>query len=234
MQNENVSGAMTPSQDVRKERFEIILTFNDYIVCQRYFKINGLKNNIFKSIKFVNTLNNCVGLIENDLKLKSNLYNIYTAPHVFSAKDEFKCWINGTFNKLDVPSFVLLRDTQETYVWNGEKLELYNKRFNSGDYMDVDDGTDEMDNIIKFSFIDDGRVVYSKMIDGNNYPRFIRSNIDLSNSKNRYDSNLKPYEHYLVKLLTKNREDLIPVIINEICDVCSTESKNKNNNNNNE
>ena len=222
--NNEVMGGIAPNlQDVRKERFEIILTINDNIVCQRYFKINGLKNNAFKSNKFRNAIEYCVGLIQNDLKLKSNLYNCYTAPQIFNNLDEFNGWISH--HHLRVPEYVLFRDTKQVYVWDGDKLKLYEKRFNVSDYITIEE--EIAPNDIKFSFLDDGNIIFSETWDGNNYPRFIRNNIDLSNSKNRYDSNVKPYESYLIKLLTKNREDLIPLIINKICDVCSNDSKTK-------
>ncbi len=224
MINEVMEGVVPNAQDVRKERFEIILTINDNIVCQRYFKINGLKNNAFKSRKFRNAIEYCVGLIQNDLKLKSNLYLCYTAPQIFNNLEEFNEWI--TRHYLRVPEYVLFRDTKQVYVWDGEKLKLYEKRFNVSDYITVDE--EIVPNDIKFSFLDDGNIIFSETWDGNNYPRFIRNNIDLSNSKNRYDSNVKPYESYLIKLLTKDREDLIPLIINKICDVCSNDSKIKN------
>lgn len=232
MINENVVGNSAPSQDVRKERFEIVLTINDSIICQRYFKINGLKNNVFKSYKFVQTLNYCVNLIENDLKLKTNLYNIYTAPQVFNNMEEFNNWKANPYHKFDSPLYILLRDTEEVFVWDGDKLTAFNKRFNVNDYITNKNEEEELPNTLKFTFMDEGRIVYSKIWDGNNYPRFIRNNIDLSNSKNKYDGNLKPYEHYLIKLLTKGREDLIPIIINEICDFCSNDNKAKTNKNN--
>ena len=62
------------------------------------------------------------------------------------------------------------------------------------------------------------------MWDGNVYPRFVRNNIDLSNSKNRYDDD-KPYEAFLLKTLISDRSDLVSPIINEICDVCSMNSR---------
>ena len=229
MINEINEGVMPVAQDVRKERFEIILTINDNIICQRYFKINGLKNNPFKSRKFRNAIEYCANLIQNDLKLKSNSYNCYTAPQIFNNVEEFQNWIPNHY--LRVPEYVLFRDTKQVYVWDGEKLKLYDKRFNVSDYITTDE--EVVPNDIKFSFLDDGNVIYSKVWDGNAYPRFIRNNIDLSNSKNRYDSNVKPYESYLIKLLTKDREDLIPMIINEICDVCSSEPKVKVENNTN-
>jgi hypothetical protein len=155
------------------------------------------------------------------------LYNCYTAPQIFNNVEEFQNWIPN--HHLKVPEYVLFRDTKQVYVWDGEKLKLYDKRFNVSDYITTDE--EVVPNDIKFSFLDDGNIIYSKTWDGNVYPRFIRNNIDLSNSKNRYDSNAKPYESYLIKLLTKDRGDLIPMIINEICDVCSSEIRVKAENN---
>ena len=185
MINEISTGSSVPSQEVRKERFEIVLTINDSIICQRYFKINGLKNNVFKSYKFVQTLNYCVNLIENDLKLKTNLYNIYTAPQVFNNMEEFNNWKANPYRKFDSPLYILLRDTEEVFVWDGDKLSAFNKRFNVNDYIGSKNDEEELPNTLKFTFMDEGRVVYSKIWDGNNYPRFIRNNIDLSNSKNK-------------------------------------------------
>ena len=147
MINEINEGVMPVAQDVRKERFEIILTINDNIICQRYFKINGLKNNPFKSRKFRNAIEYCANLIQNDLKLKSNLYNCYTAPQIFNNADEFRNWIPNHY--LRVPEYVLFRDTKLVYVWDGEKLKLYDKRFNVSDYITTDE--EIVPNDIKFS-----------------------------------------------------------------------------------
>lgn len=217
----NEANVTSPVQDIRRERFEFVLKINDFIVCQRFFKINRLRNNALKSLELTDSLNYCVRLIQNDLKSKSNLYNWYTAPQVFNDREEFNLWIAK--HVLDIPCFVAFRDTKEVFVWNGEELTLYEKRFNVGDYISTDSEVEEQQNVLKFEFLDDGKLVYSRIWDANVYPRFIRNNIDLSNSKNKYDSDMKPFESFLVKILIKDKTDLVSQIINEICDVCSME-----------
>ena len=217
----NEANVTSPSQDIRRERFEFVLKINDFIVCQRFFKINRLRNNALSSLELTDSLNYCVQLIQNDLRSKSNLYNWYTAPQIFENRDEFDSWIRN--NKLDIPYFVILRDSKEVFVWNGEDLTLYEKRFNVGDYVSNEGDVEETQNTLKFEFLDDGKLLYSRIWDANVYPRFIRNNIDLSNSKNKYDAEMKPFESFLVKLLIKDKSDLVSQIINEICDVCSLE-----------
>lgn len=209
------------TQDIRRERFEFVLTINDFIVCQRYFKILGLKNISLHSNELYETLDYCVRLIQNDLKSKTNLYNWYTAPQVFQNREEYDAWIPT--HKLDEPSFVVFRDTEETFIHSSDGLEPYDKRYNSFDYAGNRD--DETPNVIKFSFMDNGKVIYCKSWDGNQYPRFIRNNIDLSNSKNRYSDEGKPFESFLMKILNKDKTDTVSAIINEICNVCSMDNK---------
>lgn len=211
----------SPSQDVRKERFEFVLKINEFIVCQRYFKIPAMvRTSALHSEEMLDTLNYCVSLIQADLRNKSNLYYHYTAPQVFNNVDEYEKWIPN--NKLDVPSYVVFRDTETTHIWDGEKLTPYDRYFNVGDYITQKDG-DETPNTLKFEVLDNGKPIYSRIWDANVYPRFIRNNIDLSNGKNKYSFEEKPFEHLLVKLLNKDRQDLVFKIINEICELFTTE-----------
>lgn len=221
MVNETVVNG--PIQDVRKERFEFVLSINEFIVCQRYFKIPAkVRTSDLHSMEMKEVLDYCVGLIQRDLRSKSNMYYHYTAPRVFNNVEEFNYWIPN--NKIDVPSYVVLRDTESTYVWDGEKLKNYDRYFNVGDYITLKN-SDEMSNTLKFEMMDNGKPIYTRIWDGNNYPRFIRNNIDLSNSKNKYTFDEKPFEHLLVKLLNKEREDLVSKIINEICSLFTSEEK---------
>lgn len=223
MNENNVENVNTP-QEIRRERFEFVLTINDNIVCQRYFKILGLKNLALNSNELYETLDYCVQLIQSDLRSKTNLYNWYTAPMVFNDMDEYNKWISNPNNHIENVSFVVFRDTEETYVYSDMKLHKFDKRFNTSDY--ISDRTDDVPCDLKFTFLDNGRIIYSKIWDGNDYPRFIRNNIDLSNSKNKYEDDGKAYEAFLIKVLTNNRKDLVPVIINEICEACSADPKN--------
>ena len=224
MTNEAIAAQTNQQQEIRRERFEFILTINDYIVCQRYFKIPNVKNSALHSNELHDTLDYCVGLIQADLNSKTNLYNWYTAPTVFKNVDEYNSWIsNHGINSIENVSYVAFKDTEVVFVYSEGKLHKFDKRFNLSDYISNRDGDAQCD--LKFTFMDNGKIIYSKMWDGNDYPRFIRNNIDLSNSKNRYADDGKQYESSLIKLLTKDRIDLVPKIISEICDTCSMESK---------
>lgn len=221
MVNETVTSS--PIQDTRKERFEFVLSINEFIVCQRYFKIpTKVRTSDLHSLEMKETLDDCVGIIQRDLRSKSNMYSHYTSPQVFNNIDEFTSWI--PHNKLDVPSYVVFRDTETVYVWDGECLKLYERYFNMGDYITLS-GSEETPNVLKFEVLDNGKPIYSRIWDGNDYPRFIRNNIDLSNSKNKYTFEEKPFEHLLVKLLNKDRGDLVSKIINEICSLFTSEDK---------
>ena len=210
-------------QESRKERFEFVLTINDFIVCQRYFKIPNVKNLALHSVELHETLDYCVSLIQADLRNKTNLYNHYTAPQVFASKEEFETWNANPYHVLKNPTFVVFKDTEETFVYADRKLTPFEKRFNVSDYISTREGETQCD--LKFTFLDNGKIIYSKAWDGNDYPRFIRNNIDLSNSKNRYVEDGKQFESSMIKLLIKDRNDLVPQIINEISDACSADPK---------
>ena len=226
----NETNVTFPKGDLRKERFEFVLTINNSIVCQRYFKINRLRKNALQSLELTDTLNYCVQLIQRDLKDKSNLYNIYTAPQIFANRDEFNTWmVNHTLKPV---TFVLFKDTEEVFVWSGDTLIPFDKRFNVSDYTETRDNIEGAPYTLCFTFIDNGkdyqtnelkRVVYSRIWDGTDYPKFIRGNIDLSNSKNKFNMELRPFDAVLTSLLNKERGDLVSTIIDEICDVCSDE-----------
>ena len=227
----NETNVTSPRGDMRRERFEFVLTINNSIVCQRYFKINKLRKNALYSTELFDTLNYCVQLIQRDLSNKSNLYNAYTAPQILNNREQFDEWI--THNTLKPTTFVLFKDTEEVFVWSGEELIPFEKRFNVSDYTETRDSIEGAPYILCFTFIDNGKdyqtneqkhVLFSRIWDGADYPKFIRTNIDLSNNKNKYNMELRPFDAVLTNLLNKGRADLVSTIIDEICDVCSDES----------
>ena len=57
-----------------KERFQFLLWINDNIICQRYFKIMGYNNDSIGSEELIETLEECVSMIKDDLHYKSFLY----------------------------------------------------------------------------------------------------------------------------------------------------------------
>ena len=54
-----------------KERFEFLLYINGKIVCQRYFNIPNFNENSLKSLELKELAEDCVWLIEDDLKEKT-------------------------------------------------------------------------------------------------------------------------------------------------------------------
>lgn len=204
----------------KRERFEFILTVNDNIVCQRYFRINNFKWRSLTSNELFETFEHCVKLIKNDLKRKSNVFLWNTAPFVFKNKEEM---LEHAYR---VPSaaYVILQDTDTAYTWTGSKLEPYEGYYNKADYLKTENDTPC---VLKFAFLDSGKEILSTIWDGNIYPRFVRTNIDLSNSKNKYDGNgtiFAPFECALIRMMTDGQPDLIPQIVKEFCICCSYEN----------
>ena len=207
---------------LKKEQFEFILTINGNIICQRYFRINGFKREAYSSIELVEAIDNCVDLINADLKAKTEIYLLNTAPKVFKDKDEMNAWAEKHRGERFVrPVYVVLSNADGTYVWDGEEMTPYEKNFNKVDY--VQDAENEQEYTLKFAFCDNGREVCSKCWDANVYPRFIRSNIDISNSKNKYNVEgvFMSVERFIINEFIESQPDLIPILVKELCSVCS-------------
>jgi len=202
-----------------KERFEFILTVNGNIACQRYFKINGYNEKSANSAQLVEAIDYCVSLINKNIRDKANIYNYLTAPQVYKNREEMESHVASA--KLDVPSFIILSDENKVLVWDGVNTNGYEKSFNVSDYGHPEDANGEC--ILKFRFLDNGREVKSVTWDASNNPRFVKNNIDLSNSRNRFDPNNSPIEYFIVREFNAGRKDIIPEIIRTICVACSSE-----------
>lgn len=208
----------------KKEDFEFILTINDNIICQRYFRINGFKKESYSSMDLVRAIDDCVNLIDNDLKVKTQIYYEATSPQVFQDKEEMEQWgERHRGESVDMPIYVVLEDDDSTYIWDGNDFSLYERNFNKSDYVETDEENNQY--ILKFSFRDNGVEKCSKIWDASVYPRFVRTNIDLSNSKNKYrtDGVFAPVEKSVIDMFIESQKDLIPLIVKELCDVCSYE-----------
>lgn len=204
------------NSQLKKERFEFVLTINGFIVCQRYFHISRFKEASLGSNELRNTIYECVDIIKSDLKAKSNIYLWYTEPQHFSNEAQMRKWEARPTFRLEVPSFAVLDDTGETFVWGGSKMEPYGKP--------VTKSEDDAPCVLKFAFLDNGNEISSYSWDGKVYPKFVRTNIDLSNSSNRYsgDNIYAPMEEFLIDRFIASQENIIPKIIRKICNICST------------
>ena len=240
----------TVKQDGQFEKYpySFELRINDNIVCQRYFKINGFREASLESKELTDTLRYCAQLIKDDLRSKSNLYYEYTAPQIF--KDEAQMreweWWNArrymsleditkelgddtiferkyTFT-IEPCSYVILEDEDKTFFWNGSEMEPYNKYFDRNEYLPATlRNAYDTPCTLKLAFLVNDVEICSTIWDGNVYPRFIRTNIDLSNSKNKYKTGDKfsPFEAAMVDIMHEQHKDLIPVIVREFCLTCS-------------
>lgn len=210
------------NSQAKKERFEFVLTVNGNIICQRYFRINNFKERSLGSVQLTEAIEDCVNYINSDLKEKSNIFLWYTAPQVFSNKEEMNAWVENPTFDIEVPEFVVLNDSDEIFTWNGSKMVPYNKPFNKSEYVKCDEAK-VTPCVLKFAFLDNGREIRSIAWDGNVFPKFVRSNIDISNSKNKYkvDDVYAPMEEFIVDRYIASMEDIIPTIVKRICNACS-------------
>lgn len=205
------------NSQLKKERFEFVLTINGYIICQRYFHINRFKEASIGSNELRATVQDCVKLIKEDLNAKSRIYLWYTEPQHFNNEAQLVKWLKNPTFRLESPSFIVLDDTNESYVWNGTKVERYDKPV-------ITKNDDDAPCVLKFAFLDNGEEISSYAWDAKVYPKFVRTNIDLSNSSNRYanDAVHAPMEEFLMERFIASQENLIPVIIRNLCRVCSS------------
>lgn len=206
---------------LKKERFEFKLTVNGNIICQRYFRINGFKNEVYGSLDLVDAIESCVKMINDDLCDKSRIFLEDTAPQVLKDQQQFEEWLKKNSSNKNLPDFVLIEYPEMVYYRTNGSYKAYEKPFNRYDY--VADKQNETKAQFKFSFLDNGREVAAKVWDGDIYPRFIRTNVDLSNSRNKYrQGNLfAPVESYMIDVFINTKTDLIPSIVRELCNVCS-------------
>ena len=99
---------------MRKERsnkFEFVFYINENIICQRYFSVRDYNPEIKNSMDIVWTAEECVTIIQDDLKAKcvDYLYNYYNA-YVVQTKDQVNPNGINIFEKEDVYDFEIKID----------------------------------------------------------------------------------------------------------------------------
>lgn len=172
-----------------RERFQFQLRVNDNIICQRYFKIIRYNSDSLCSRELYMTLDSCVETIQKDLEAKSRVY----------------LWnVSGGKSKL-----------------TGYAKDENGKPINPVEYIDVpakewdeDEIVNPWDVTFSFIFLVDDNIVYNRIWDGSQYPKYVRNSVDITNSKSPY---------IMVQIMNNGREDLVVDIIKRICDVCSNE-----------
>lgn len=209
--------------DFKKDRFEFMFKINGNIICQRYFYINGFKKKSLNSLELVYGVRDCVNLIKKDLREKSAIFQWNTTPQIYKDEEQMYSFIENGKTDLEVPSYIILEDSDKVFVWDGKGVNACECQINREDY--IPSSKDEPCTL-SFSFLVGGREVVTEVWDGNIYPRFVRNNIDITNSKNRYEGGeiYAPFEATIIKLMIANREDLVPKLIDIIVNACSNEN----------
>lgn len=208
------------ANDAYWERFQFILSVNDDIICQRYFRINGYNRDMMHTEEFKMVMDGCVNMIKSDLNYKSFVY--------LSCTRETPIKLTGFVKDVN--------NEQDVYCLTDDRIQgtvkLSDGRVIEKTYMDPpkDDGEwkdsplGEWEVTFKFQFLVDSKPVYERIWDGSQYPKYVRNSVDLSNSdapwRDKDQSNLY-FNVWLTKQMNNGRRDLTWKIIRNICDIMS-------------
>lgn len=206
-----------------KEPYEFRLLIGDSIICQRYFKINNFNQTSLTSMELTDTIRMCANMINEDLKSKTRVYTWYMAPLVFDDVDEMYAWFsNPEHSKVRAFENIFLRnENSKEYLWDGEKLIEFDKKINDGTFTAPLSDKDTLTYELAF-YVNEKKIV-STIFDGV-YPYYIRRNIDLSNTRGKFegeDMTRVSFENYILNRLVSGRQDLIKKVVKEICYTCS-------------
>lgn len=212
-----------------KEPYEFRLLIGDNIICQRYFRINNFNQNSLSSTELTETLRRCANMIDSDLKSKTRVYTWYMSPLVFNTEKEMKEWFSNpnNFYRVRICENVVVKDANSSeFMWDGKNLIPCDKKVCDNTF--IADLNDKDIITYEFAFYVNGEKHTSVSFEGV-YPYYIRRNIDLSNTKGKFegeDISRLSFESYLLNHLVSGRQDLIKKIVKEICTVCSVQENN--------
>lgn len=214
-----------------KEPYEFRLLIGDNIICQRYFRIFNFNPASLCSSELTDTVRRCAKMIDDDLKSKSRVYSWYMAPLVFNNEEEMRSWFsnhNNTFHQNSLKNArigenIIFKDgTDCNFSWDGEKIITTDKPFEDTTF--TSELTDKDVITYEFAFYVNDKKVISTTFDGI-YPSFVRRNIDLSNTRGKFegeDLSKLSFESYILHCLVNGRQDLIKRIVREFCTTCSS------------
>lgn len=207
-----------------KEPYEFRLLIGDSIICQRYFKINNFNKSSLSSLELCDVIRLCAELIDEDLKSKTRVYTWHMTPLIFDNEEQMRTWFDNPKNSSTVRFYesIVLRDNENVeYAWDGENIVKCDKKFTDGTF--TNKLTDKDTVTYEFAFLINGKKVASTIFNGV-YPYYIRRNIDLSNTRGKFDGEditRLGFESYILNRLVYDRADLIKKVVKEICTICS-------------
>lgn len=103
--------------DYKKFRFEFLLSVNNHIICQRLFDVRNYNPKVLKSLELKWLVDDCVNIIENDLKEKSieQVWKYYN-PYIPQTKEDIEK--TKSENKEHVFSFEIRVDKKTVITRN--------------------------------------------------------------------------------------------------------------------
>jgi hypothetical protein len=209
-----------------KYDYSFELKINNDMICQRYFNINRFNPNSLKSIEFKNYFDSICNMIEEDLKSKTRVY-LYNVCSTFAREADLKRIQEMNIHQISIADICIDID-----------IALYSSELYTPLYDEFHpDYINQEVNDISFSFLYKDKVFMTRVWNGNDYPQFIRKNIDIANHQwiqinpqyrvyfDNCDEDKLKYEQTLKKKIFQGREDLIPKIITMFREVCSMENR---------
>jgi hypothetical protein len=189
------------------ERFQFSVWVNDNIICQRYFKINRFNPECLTSKELFDVFDGYRGHGQEKIEYFEQ------ASSVDGTK--YQCGIVQLIQRdLESKSRIYTNATAEcrtklTGFDGGEPkyVEWCPKPWDAAEFVKPWDVT------FKFMFLVDDKVVYERVWDGSQYPKYVRNSVDLTNSRSQYP---------LVQLMNSGKQDLVVEIIRRICAVASS------------
>lgn len=113
-----------------EKKFEFVLYINDNIICQRYFSVKKFNPKVLNSIELVQCVEECVRLVQNDLKNKTYDY-LYKSYNPYRKQLQEDIMVENIYNDEDVFDFeIKVTTTDKGY----DKTHKIKKRFTGNVY----------------------------------------------------------------------------------------------------
>jgi hypothetical protein len=91
------------------KKFEFVLYINNNIICQRFFSVKNYNPRILKSTELIDCVNDCVGLIERDLKEKTYEY-LYKNFNPYKEQTKEEIIVENIYDNEDIFDFEIKID----------------------------------------------------------------------------------------------------------------------------
>jgi hypothetical protein len=91
------------------KKFEFVLYINGNIICQRFFSVKNYNPKIVKSTELIDCVNDCVALIEKDLKEKTYEY-LYKNFNPYKEQTKEEIIVENIYDNEDIFDFEIKID----------------------------------------------------------------------------------------------------------------------------